>query len=193
MIPRRDSIFMLLIVVYSKSASTSKQKSVHASRSVKINDEGNSDEGSPLTISGLFHSAPRLEYVIPPIPVSLGRFDMNNEHLVDRNERASRLVETFITQSCRDASNSEEKARNVPVARQGDRVQVSAEISGLIGASRCSRDVVVSISNNLSQIERALQIRQKMLSLMNDNGDGVLVAQVSQVDINNARSISTTK
>lgn len=127
------------------------------------------------------------DFFDPPMP-SLGTAG-DFEQMEKRNAKAELGLNTLLSLVKREAQESVQISKNIPVSKEIDRVVVTDEVAEYLDRVTTKKQIDANMKKNNQEIQKALNFRKSAIVLMNSNYSKVLVRKIEPIYINEARSI----
>lgn len=118
---------------------------------------------------------------------------VNIDRLVNRTKAASYGIKQIVDMVNDDVALSVHRARNIPVSKEYDRVQVTKEISTSMAKVRSSDQIHSTTEQNLQEIQKVLNYRKSGLVMVNVNYSNKFVRKIDPIYVAEARTIIQLK
>lgn len=81
----------------------------------------------------------------------------------------------------------------IPVYHEPERVKVTTEVTDRIGQKRTMRALRATLDNSLHEIKQVLNWRKIAIQMMNKNTSQVVVRKEENIDLKEARGVTSTR
>jgi hypothetical protein len=183
-VPKRNtSFFMKKMMSFKSRAQIGADEDEEYSSSSSDGSSSNSDDDE----QSLDGDKSGGQYIDPPMP-NIGH-PVKIEMLITRNHKAQSGLKTLMEMVAKDVAESVNEVAHIPVSKDFDRVQVSAEATERMAKVRSGRDIEKRVQQSVKDIQKSLNYRKSALIMMNFNYSSQQVRKIEPIYVNETRSI----
>lgn len=184
-IPKRNtSFFMKKMMSFKSRAQIGADEDEDYSSSSSSDGSGSNSDDDEQSLDGDKSSG---QYIDPPMP-NIGQ-PVKIDMLITRNHKAQSGLKTLMEMVAKDVGESVNEVAHIPVSKDFDRVQVSAEATERMAKVRSGRDIDKRVQQSVKDIQKALNYRKSALIMMNFNYSSQQVRKIEPIYVNETRSI----